>query len=460
MVSVTNMIPTLKGYKGAPTSSATSVSALAAACQGSVTIVKLDGTSIRTFAGTSSHLYEISGTSWVDRSRGGNYSIGAGKWRYCQFGDATIAANKANLLQATTSGSFADVASSPQANCMDVAQGFVMLGDTTEATYGDSPDRWWCSAIYDYTTWTPSVATQATTGRLVDVPGKITAMKALGANFIAYKDRAMFIGQYIGPPLVWQWTMIPGEIGCASQEAVVSIGTEHIFIGASDIYRFDGSRPVSIGDGIREWFFGNMNTTWRSNIQGLHDRKNATVYFFYPTQSSASGQCDACLVYHYKTNKWGHMTIGIESVSDFQTASVSYDSSPGIFDVQTQAFDSPVFSGGIYIPSLFNTSHVLSSLTGITSNSSFTTWDIGNDWQFRTLRRARPRYIYRPTTGNMTNAYRNTPAESMTSDQTVGSNNDAFDTMREARWHRLTFAHTGNVELSGISLDFMLGGTE
>ena len=69
---VTNMVPSAKGMKGANVPITTGIAALAAASQGLAVLTKLDA-SRRTFAGTSAALYEVSGTSWTDRSKGGGY---------------------------------------------------------------------------------------------------------------------------------------------------------------------------------------------------------------------------------------------------------------------------------------------------------------------------------------------------------------------------------------------------
>jgi len=71
-----NFIPYEAGMAGAPSASTpTSTPALAAACVGGVVITKLDDTR-RIIAGTATKLYELSGGSWTDVSRAGNYTGG------------------------------------------------------------------------------------------------------------------------------------------------------------------------------------------------------------------------------------------------------------------------------------------------------------------------------------------------------------------------------------------------
>jgi hypothetical protein len=461
MTDIRNLIPTMRGYKAAPTLSSTGVSALSATAIGGLSVRKLDGITIRTFAGTSAHLYELNGTSWTDKSRAANYTCGSNtRWRFAQFGDVTLAANKSATLQAITSGNFADIATAPAANCIDVSQGFVMLGDTNDGTYGDNGDRWWCSAIYDYTTWTPSVATQATTGRLVDSPGRITGIKSLGANFVAYKEQSMFLGNYVGAPMVWQWNLIPGEIGCPSQDAIASIGTAHIFMGRDDFYLFDGSRPIPIGDGIRVWFFQTeLNHLYKANVQALHDRQSKCVWFFYPSATS-TGSLNAALVYNYATKQWGRADIAIDCVIDYQSASTSIDAMTGTYAAETRTYDAPEFIGGDPYPSAVNTSHVICLFNGTPGVSLLQTWDIGDDWQLSTVRRVRPRFLVRPTQSSLQNKYKMTAGDTYANDAShlLGSS-DTFCLLRSARWHQLTMSCTGPMEIDGINLDITSAGT-
>lgn len=120
---------------------------------------------------------------------------------------------------------------------------------------GDAPDGWGCSGIRDQTIWTPSVSTQCAAGRLLDSPGAIRAGAALGSDVVAYKNTSMYVGRYVGPPIIWAWQRVPGDIGCSGAESVVVVGTQHFFIGPSDFYVFDGTVPRPIGAPVREWFF-------------------------------------------------------------------------------------------------------------------------------------------------------------------------------------------------------------
>ena len=185
LTDCSRLVPTPSGYTSAQSPITAGLPALAAECRGAAVMRKLDN-SKRIFAGTQTKLYQQSGSTWADVSRATNYTGGTdNRWRFVQFGDVSLAVNQTEPLQASSSGAFSDVAGSPKARLIESVAGFVMLAGTNEATYGDSTDRWWCSGLYDHTVWTPSIATQCATGRLVDAPGDIRALKRLGNDVVA-----------------------------------------------------------------------------------------------------------------------------------------------------------------------------------------------------------------------------------------------------------------------------------
>jgi hypothetical protein len=65
LVDVQNMIPTVRGYAGAPSPLAVNLPALASECRGSAMVNTLNDTSVL-FAGTQTGLYKASGSTWED----------------------------------------------------------------------------------------------------------------------------------------------------------------------------------------------------------------------------------------------------------------------------------------------------------------------------------------------------------------------------------------------------------
>lgn len=459
-----DIVPILTGMKGRAAATSTLLPALAAAAVGATVVTKLDGTS-RFFAGTTTRIYEAATSSWTDRSKGGSaYSAGT-FWRFAQFGNDTLAINKAEIVQQSSTAAFSDVTGSPKASVIAAAAGFVMLGATNEGTYGDQTDRWWCSSYQDATSataFTPSVTTQCTTGRLVDAPGPILGMVALGSAFVAYKARSMFLGTYVGAPSVWSWSQVPGEIGCSSHEAIASIKTAHYFLGEFNFYKYDGSRPIEIGNDIKKYFFRTLNKAYKSIIKSLHVEEDSQIWFFYPSGISTTN--NAAIVYNYVTEQWGACTINIECPVEYLSGQITWDGMGTLYstwdDLPNIAYDSPFWLQSTQLPSIFNTSHVMQTLTGVSAGGSLTTGDMGTDSTYSTLQRVRPHFVFAPTSGTMVNYYRNETGRALTLGASATMVNGKFDVLRSARWHRLKYTFVGDFEIAGDEVTLIKDGLE
>lgn len=456
-----NVVPSTQGLTAGNSRVSAGFAALAAACTGAFSAKLLSGTK-RLFAGTAAALYEGSGAVWTDRSRVGGYT-GSNRWRFCQFGDVTIATNKSESLQAAAaSAAFFDIATAPKAAIVESVANFVMALNYDDGT--DVQDGWFCSGLADQTIWTPAVATQCANGRLIESPGAITAGRALGNQMVAYKATSMYLGTYQGGGVIWSWQRVPGEIGCASQEAVVSVQTLQFFIGPNDFYSFDGTVPRSIGAPVREWFFANVNRTYQGNIIGVADAARDLVYWYYPSVASTTGAIDSVLIYNYRKDQWGKAASAIEAAVEYSTSSITYDglgtSYSTYADLPEIAYDSSFWLSDATVPGIFSTTHTLYSLTGTPGSSYWVTGDIGDDTDFSFVRRVTPRFRSTPTAGTMTNYYKSTLSDTPTADASASMSRYRFDCRRSARWHRFRMDFTSTVAMNGLDITVAGGSKE
>ena len=453
MTDCTNVIPFETGFKGAPTAVSGGVAALAAACQGAVVATKLDGVR-RIFAGTAAALYEQSGATWTDVSKVGGYAGGAdSRWSICQYGDSSIAANGTDYIQrSNTSGAFATIATAPVAKIVFSVGAFVMAFNTNDGTV--KPDGWHNCASFDDTSWTPSVTTLAASGRLVSSPGAITAGGRLGEFAVAYKETAIYVGQFVGAPSVWDWVQVPGaNAGCIGQDAWCDLNGSHFVVGPDNFWLFDGTRPTPIGTGqVRQWFYNNSSAVYRYRTQCVYDAQNNRVWVFFPSISATAP--DTALVYHTIKKEWGKVSVSIQSVLNYVSAGVTIDGLDAIaatIDALPDIpFDSQYWLSGGRSLSIFDTSHTLKSLTGACTTSSFTTGDFGDDNNVSTLTRARLRFQSAPTSATMAGFTKMNEGDSLTAGATSTMTDGHFDALQSARFHRGRFDLVGDYSVNAI----------
>lgn len=453
-----NLIPYQNGMKAAPTGVIqTDVPALASACLGAAIGTKLDD-SRRIFAGAATKIYELVTGSWTDRA-GSAYSASAdNRWTFAQFGDATLAANIGDYIQRSTTAAFATIATAPKARIIFNVGSFVMALNTIDGTYGTSPDRWWCCASFDDTSWTPSLSTLATTGRLVSNPGKITAGGRLGEYAVAYKDHAIYLGQFVGAPSVWDWIQVPGgSAGCVGPEAWCDIGGAHLFVSSDNLWIFDGSRPVPIGVGeLRQWFFDNSEPSYRYRIKCVYDHQENNVWIFYPGLGATV--CNKAIVYHLPTKAWGAVTVDCEAALGYISAGVTIDGLTGVSatidGLSGLSFDSQFWLAGGRTLSVVNNSHQLTSLTGVNATSSFTTGDLGNDDSYSLLSKVRIRYApgYKPTTATIQSYTKATEGDALTPVSTGSISDGKFDVLQSGRFHRFAVSMTGDARVLALGV--------
>lgn len=461
-----HIIPFEAGFRGAPTGVASSAAVLAAACRGAAVMQKLDDTR-RVFAGTQTKLYELTGTTWTDRSAGGGSYTGSvdSRWSWAQFGDTSMASNYIDAMQSSSTGAFANLAAAPKAKIIvSASNNFVIAFYTNEGVYGVQPDRWWCCAQNDQTTWTPSVATGATTGRLIATPGSITAALQLGDYVTAYKLRGIFIGSFVGSASgTWQWTLVPGsnDCGAVGQEAVCDIGGAHFIVGDDDFWIFDGTRPVSIGDEVRNWFKANSSEAYRFRTKATFDRARNVVWINYASKNS-TGAIDSCLVYHVKRKRWGRDDVTMEAALNYVapgTVINGLDAYAATIDALPPIpFDSPYWQGAGRVYAYFDGSHQLVVASGVCGSSSFVTGDMGSDDMVVDLENFRVRFTQAPTTAQAQGLYRMDPGGALQAGPTEQRYDGRFDVRQAAYWHRISVAMTGDHKETAQKALFAPGG--
>lgn len=452
MTDCVNIVPDETGFKNAPTLITSTVATLASTCQGAAVVTELDGTR-RIFAGTSSKLYELLAAAWTDVSKVGNYLGGSDtRWSFCQYGDSTIAANGVDTIQRSVTGAFASISGAPVAKIVFSVGAFVMALNTNDGT--SKPDGWHNCASFNDTDWTPNVATLANKGRLVSTPGQLTAGGRLGEYAVAYKERAIYLGQFVGAPATFDWVQVPGgSAGCIGQDAWCDVKGVHFVVGVDAFYLFDGSRPTEIGAGqVKQWFNNNSNPAFRYRTQCVFDEQNNIVYVFFPSRTAE--RPDTALIYHLLTKQWGKISLSIQSALLFTESGITVDGltalSATIDGLPDIPYDSQFWLAGGKSMAVFDTSNRLRSLTGAAGTGSFITGDLGDDDQVTTLTRIRLRFQKNPVSAACSTLGKMNEGDALTTLSTTTLINGQFDVRQSARYHRASISLVGDCEFNAI----------
>jgi hypothetical protein len=413
-------------------------------------ILDVDNSTHRTFYGTEINLYEYNGSTWDDRSRGGAYSLSDGvHWSFAQFGATSLASNIDTVVQSSASGAaFADISGAPKAailvSVLTSAGGFVLAFNTIDGTYGTRTDAWWCCAANDVTTWTPSIARQCATGRLVSQDGPILAAKRLGVDMVvAYKRTSFYVGRYVGGDVVWQWQEYTGW-GCLGLDGVADIGGgAHFSVDSiNGAYIFDGVRPFKVDQQLGFGYFTSQSSITQPDlIKIVYQRNSNRVRIYYSNTGFPTYTTTVGLAYSLTSKMWGRsdLTCGPMSISTANN---------GLY---------------IVIPTGSSPAYSIYRLTGDATSSSFTTNWFGDDKSLSMLNEVLLRYnlpsftITKSPTAASVQAYSSmwllntrTTGPSASYSDDPGSHHGRFTLRQTARWHQLEFTLTGNHEIIGF----------
>lgn len=459
-----NLIPAESGFKPAPSLVNAGVDPLPDEVRGALAAIDLSGVRV-SIAGTEAGLYSLSGSSWLDVSgASAPFALSSGEaWSLEQFANTTVASCRSEGMLLSNGGDFVLEATAPKAKIVVAVRGFVMAFNTTDATYGDSPDRWWCSAYLDASDWTPNVATLCTTGRLVESGGEITAAERLGDDVIVYKRRSIFVGRYTGPAEVWNFIRVDSQVGCVGQNAVCDTGKAHYFLGEDDLYAFNGATAQPIGRGVlRDWYVSQRDPLYMHKAIAYWDKAAQQVWFFF-VSIFGGGEIDRGLVFHPATGRWGRADREIVTMMRYASPSATYESgAEGVttYDAsQSIEYDSPFWTESQENMAAFDANGQVMTFVGTPGASSFVTGDHGDEQAYSWCDRFDMRFQAAPTTATATGYTKDDGGSRTVQYASAGIRDDAaFDMRQRGRWHRFRVDFTGDYVAHGFGPRLKIAG--
>lgn len=196
----------------------------------------------------------------------------------------------------------------------------IMLGITKGATEYPTMVKW--SNPVEYGSVVTSVAWDPTNPGYIAGENVIPEMTtgivdglSLGTNFILYSNDQVWLMEYTGSSLVFNFRRLFPTGGVFNTNCVVEVEGKHFVFGEDDIYIHDGVSRQSIADKrVRRFIFNSLNRDKRKSAFIHHDPISNLVYFCYATADAdvawAGTQfCNRAAIYNYRSDTWSFMDM-------------------------------------------------------------------------------------------------------------------------------------------------------
>ena len=148
--------------------------------------------------------------------------------------------------------------------------------------------------------WVPSASNQAGELRLSNGSTIVTALHGRQENLI-FTDTALFVMQYLGPPYVWGFNMIEGNMSIMSPNAAVTVNNVTYWMGMDKFYTYSGTVATNPCT-LRQFIFGNLNQSQSYQVVCGSNEAFNEVWWHYPSYSSQVN--DSYVIYNYVEKLW------------------------------------------------------------------------------------------------------------------------------------------------------------
>lgn len=295
------------------------------------------------YVGFDTTIKEIKVSNWsvIDVGRAVAYVLDTftSEWNFVSWGNEVWATSIGEPVQRqTTRGAdFADGITStakPAAKYIATVKNQLWLGHTSGGgpTYSGQ-DVWW-SAVDNALDFDISDTTQCDRQDLIDDYGIVTGL--VGGDYaIIFKEQAIYRADFVGAPLIYNFTILAVGEGTLHSKSIVAVGQDVYFldssgfkvikdgkyvetIGANAVARafldeaINDITPES-GTGVRYKPYTSPTYTIGEgfSIVGAHDRSSKCIWWAYHSDETDSHRVlDRVLFYNYADDRWGFFQGG------------------------------------------------------------------------------------------------------------------------------------------------------
>lgn len=138
---------------------------------------------------------------------------------------------------------------------------------------------------------------------------------SLGTQFIIYSSDQVWLMEYTGSSLVFNFRRLFPTGGIINTNCVTEVEGKHYVFGMDDIYVHDGQTKKSIADGrVRRRIYKTLDINKRSRCYVLHDSVANFIYFCYVSRQNevnfpGTTFCNKAAIYNYREDTWSFMDL-------------------------------------------------------------------------------------------------------------------------------------------------------
>jgi hypothetical protein len=153
--------------------------------------------------------------------------------------------------------------------------------------------------------WVPSVTNQSGEQHLSNGSYLITAINTR-QEILVWSDAAVYSMQYIGPPYVWNFTLIGDNTSIASMNANIAVNTVVYWMGVDKFYMYNG-RLETLPCSLWKFVYDNFNKNKKDLVVCGSNEGFSEVWWFYPSLNSSVN--DSYVIYNYLEQTWYYGTL-------------------------------------------------------------------------------------------------------------------------------------------------------
>jgi hypothetical protein len=163
--------------------------------------------------------------------------------------------------------------------------------------------RW--TAQESYTDWEPTATNQAGDYRLSHGSYIVGALQTR-QEIVIWTDAAIYAMQYLGPPLVWGFTLLADNISITSQNAMATAAGVIYWMGVDKFYTYSG-RVETLPCSLRQYVFGDINRDQQEQFFAGTNEGYSEIWWFYC--SANSDVIDRYVIFNYLDRVWYYGTL-------------------------------------------------------------------------------------------------------------------------------------------------------